>query len=95
MYICMSVCIYPHSYINEVIPLGLTMLPTRVINYLPTTSVMRNLISSHWSRGDQETPKTVYVIVFALACFPEVKGKSLLLKTPNTSHQDSEGSRWN
>lgn len=33
----------------------------------------------------QETPKSFQTIVVVLGCLPEVKGKSLLLKTAHTS----------
>lgn len=74
-----------HIYLNEVRPLGLTVLSSRSINYLVKISVpgVRNPLM-YLIGIIHETPKTIN----CLSCLPEVKNLSLLLN-PGIGRGDS------
>lgn len=75
-------CVYIHKYSsNQVIPVGLKMLPPRAIDYQhqqqnPETGVRLPLYSCQ-SEESKRLPQTIQVIVVVLGCLPEAEGKSL------------------
>lgn len=55
----------------------------QAIDYVTKSPVpdMANLPSSCWSGWLKRLPKTIQIVVVILGCLPEIRGKSLLLKT--------------
>ena len=82
--------VYTHR-LNEVIPLGLTMLPSISNKSFSTWHEIPPFGLS--ARVFQKTTKTTWTIAVVFSCLPDAEGKPLLLKPPHileTGFRESE-----
>lgn len=78
-----DVYVYENVFLNEVILIGVTVLPHKIIDYLTKTQDWPWEASFH-VRRTQETPPNNQSIAIAFCAFQEKKIKFLLLMTSNT-----------